>query len=175
MECRGKFAGRMVLGGVLRAEVVGLYLDSHLALSPVEEVGRRGSLSPRLMLTPFSWWMLFTYEPALVASGRFYEVRGTEVGQISERVGHPGDDEHNRRPIRAYRLEVGYSPRGIAAAVTGRTEAGTSDLPAPGPLPPWGFDVRFVIPTERLQTFFHLSDAARDTAYRLLAEHSPCL
>lgn len=170
MNCKGEFSGLIMINGKVEAETVSVFLTEETF------VARKGgdSLFSRkeLAVSPFNRYMLFTQDPSKISSGFFYEISGTKVGGYSEGpLGHPGDGEFDYRLLRSFRLEVKYSAVGITAALSGKTEVGTSPFNNKLALDPWEFVVEFDIPKTSMQKFFQFSDSVREHVYKLFDEH----
>ncbi len=153
MYSTGEFEGSFQIDGKSEDTRVSVSLDESLHLSPA----RRGMSASRVGLLPVTPSMLLTRDPALMAQGLHYEVRGNALGSVA--VGSAADG-YELHAVVAFELGIHYSAAGIRVEITGQTLHHGRDVSSPAPWPPEprAFAIHFDIPRDGLGAFFQLKD-----------------
>lgn len=159
MSYGGEFAGSIVVGGTLRSNSVSVFLDDvNLSLRELDK-NRLSRLG--IVLLPFNKHMILTQSARSMKEGLFFDIKGNNVGVISEGPrGHPGDGEYDARNIIAYRAVVTYFIDHIKVELDGTSTSGVDALDTSKALLSTTFSANFDIPKDRLTEFFRLNDAA---------------
>lgn len=157
------------MDGSVRSHGVGVWMsDANVALN---EVPRFGLCRFNIYLKPFSQSMILTQDPDCMRQGLFFDIKGNNVGLVSDGpLGHPGDGEFNNRNIIAFLTTATYFVDRIAIDIEGQTTSGIDAYDANKILPPGGFSVHFAIPKERIAEFFQLSELAHSNVLRAFAQ-----
>jgi hypothetical protein len=165
MYYKGEFQGNLYINGNADGEGVSVFLtEESLSLSKAGEHFRKTNIS----ISPFNKFMLFKQNPDLIKEGFYYEVKGTQVGEISVGPrGHPGDGEFDYWPMASYRLDVKYFSSHIKIDICGTTGPGTDGFDSGKKLNPWIFSAHFEISKSQLQEFFQLTDFVKDNVFKL--------
>ncbi|MBB2483854.1 hypothetical protein H5407_01290 [Mitsuaria sp. WAJ17] len=121
-------------------------MDSTLSVMPHPH----GLASPRIGLVPFSPYMLFVQDAALMVQGFHYEVRGEQLGWVVEGSAADGFEHH---PVTAFDVQVRYAADGMRVEITGQAGLEVQQAGARR-----SFLVRFEIPKGRLAECFQLSE-----------------
>jgi len=165
MNYTGDFKGKIFINGHTEGTDVSIFLSGEtLILRDPEELIRRKNIS----ISPFNKFMIFTQDKNLVKNGFFYEVKGTKVGAITEGpLGHPGDGEFNYWPIIYFKHTVKYFHNEISVEIEGKTETGTDGMDSSRTHKPCEFITNFVIPMNKLQELFQLTDFVKNNAFKV--------
>ncbi len=163
LPCTGQFDGEIRVNGELHSQDVYVSLDQTLVIQRSES-----GFSPLcISMYPFSQFMIFIQDAALMKSGFHYEVKGTDVGGV--RHGAPADG-YCRHRLTAFDLNVQYFHGGVHVEIEG------TDLPGCSATDPTCCEdlrqiyVRFDIPKGRMATFFNLSEPVRARVHALFDE-----
>ena len=171
MYCTGRFKGHLRVDGVPTGAQVAVSLDPTLSMAPHPP----GMSSPRVDLIPVTSAMLLVQDPALMARGFHYEVRGEYLGSVSVGSAADGYDHH---AVTAFEMRVRYSAAGIRVEIDGQTPHHGQGQPSAHTYPPEPrtFSVHFDLPRDALGAFFGLSEARlADTMARFDQYFGPAL
>jgi hypothetical protein len=94
-------------------------------------------------------------------NGFSYSISGTDVGAFTYGpLGHPGDNEHDYRPINCFVVSGKFTPTALSIKLEGVTLRGTSGLPnILKELEPWAFDIEFIIPRSEMTSFLQIQNS----------------
>jgi hypothetical protein len=159
MSISAEFEGTIAVDGLVRSLGVGVWMsDTDFVL---REVPQFGLCQFKIFLDSFDQSMILTHDPDLMKEGLRFDMEGEEVGMVSDGpLGHPGDNEINRRPIIAFRTTAVYFTDRIEVDIDGQTTSGIDAFDANKMLQPVQFAVHFAIPKERVADFFQMDEFA---------------
>ena len=161
MSDRNEFKGSIRINGAVESDRVSVFFSSHSHEVAIRGVGAQGLLNKTLHLHPFDAFMLRNSKSDVMKAGFYYSISGTHVGAYSYGpLGHPGDGEFDYRPIKQFDVRSRYTAEDLSVQIEGVTESGTSGFSQyrDKPLPPWEFQVSFIVPRADMKIFFGFTD-----------------